>query len=57
MYGPPEPCLEPFTPCWCETRPNHPECEGITPDLVIDDGVLAMLFVAVVLMFLFSRPE
>lgn len=27
---PPAPnCNQPFTPCWCASRPNHPKCKDV----------------------------
>jgi len=50
MNNPPPPC-KPFTPCWCESRPNHPMCEDTSA--VSIDGV-PLLFLAVCLMVFFA---
>lgn len=28
--NPPQPCL-PRSECWCEQRPNHPQCQDSVP--------------------------
>lgn len=45
MNRPPQPCT-PFTPCWCETRPNNPNCK---PSLPIDDGISVLFVLAIFL--------
>ena len=30
-------CQTPFTPCWCETRPNNKHCRDQPPAATIDD--------------------
>lgn len=43
MNRPPQPC-PPFTPCWCETRPNNPNCK---PSLSIDYGISVLFVLAI----------
>ena len=35
------PPYPPFTPCWCETRPDHPRCQD-TPALSIESVGLSL---------------
>jgi len=48
---PPKPCQEPFSPCWCETRPNNPHCADALPidsyecGLIITAGILIYLII------------
>ena len=40
---PPRPgdeCQTPFTQCWCETRPNNPNCEKPSVDVNLDITLL-----------------
>lgn len=46
---PPEPCQKPFSPCWCETRPNNPHC---TQSLSIKNDFLAVLIVVGILIYM-----
>lgn len=44
------PC-PPFSPCWCETRPNHPRCQE-TPALPISNmffeiGILLLITILI----------
>lgn len=50
MPNPPEPCQQPFSPCWCEQRPNHPQCRSL--DL---DGFLFPLVFVLLTLYLFWR--
>lgn len=46
---PPKPCREPFTECWCETRPNNPHCDKY--GVPIDDGFGILFFIGLGLGF------
>jgi len=45
MPNPPEPCPE-FSACWCEQRPNNPNCKPTVP---IDDNIILLFIAAMVL--------
>ena len=49
--NPPEPCT-PFTPCWCETRPNHPQCKQTVP---IDNNYFTIFSIVVILFVVFNK--
>lgn len=51
---PPAPPCRPFTPCWCESNPNHPRCEDVVA-LPID--VVPLIFLAVCLIAFFVRKK
>lgn len=34
----------PFSPCWCETRPNNTNCDGV-PTLPISNDYLSVVVV------------
>lgn len=44
------PC-PPFTPCWCETRPNHPRCQDV-PALSIESVGLSLTIIILVVWYL-----
>lgn len=47
---PPEPCQEPFTPCWCETRPNNPHCDVVS--VPIQSDFLTFVIVAGIFIYM-----
>jgi hypothetical protein len=38
-------CRVPFSPCWCERRPNHPHCQ----DQVVNANIESDFFLAFIL--------
>jgi len=48
MKKPPNPCQEPFTACWCESRPNNTHCADAVP---IDNNYLSITIVALILIY------
>jgi len=57
MYQKPqEPCREPFTPCWCESRPNNPHCTDALP---IDNPILitASIILIIIYTFYIMKPK
>lgn len=49
MYQkPPEPCREPFTPCWCESRPNNPHCADALP---IDNMLFTIIIASIIILY------
>ena len=42
-------CREPFTPCWCESRPNNPHCKDVNS--VPIDNLLLLILIAFILAF------
>jgi len=54
MKQPPEPCREPFTPCWCESRPNNPNCKDVD-NVPIDNGLYLLIIAAIILIFKFNK--
>jgi hypothetical protein len=45
-----DPCLTPFTPCWCQNNPGHPNCANANIPI---DGHYWVLIVGGVLMGVF----
>jgi len=52
---PPEPCKKPFSPCWCETRPNNPHCD--VASVPIDSALFAIIATAGILMYLLKTKK
>ena len=50
INNPPQPC-PPFSPCWCETRPNHPHCDGVIPSVNIESDILFVLGIITIALF------
>lgn len=48
---PPSKDCPPFSPCWCETRPNNPNCDGVAP-LPISNGYLSVVVIVLICVFL-----
>ncbi len=53
---PPTPC-PPFSPCWCETRPNHPNCQGQPEAVKIGKSPEIFLMMAVVSFYVFLQNK
>ena len=49
---PPKPCNKPFSPCWCEERPNPPKCKDAVP---IDGCGFASLALCVIFIFILIK--
>jgi hypothetical protein len=48
---PPAPCT-PFTACWCEQHPNHPQCKNALP---INNEFFIITAVVAILIFVFRK--
>lgn len=55
MNKPPEPCQKPFTPCWCETRPNNPHCD--VTSVPIDNVWFAIALTTAILIYLLKTKK
>jgi hypothetical protein len=49
FYGKPseDECDIPFTPCWCETRPNNPKCKEIDA-VPLESGYFSLLILVMI---------
>lgn len=60
MNKPPPPftgnCQEPFTPCWCESRPNNPHCKDVV-SVPITNYPLSIIAVISILIVIYNRMK
>lgn len=46
LQNPGPPCGPPFSPCWCEDHPGHPNC---VPSLPTVPTLLPLIFIGIML--------
>lgn len=49
-------CQRPFSPCWCETRPNNPHCNSIV-SLPIESDLFSCLIIVAILIYLIKTKK
>lgn len=61
MTQPPPPdspnCREPFTPCWCESRPNHPKCKDVEPVPINSGMIIILIILAIIIGFKYKSKS
>lgn len=45
-------CRVPFTPCWCERRPNNPHCQDQAVNASIESDLFIPLLLIGILIFI-----
>lgn len=44
------PC-PPFSPCWCQSHPNHPHCRNVPTPVPIDDYLWVLVVIGGILAY------
>lgn len=47
-------CQKPFSPCWCESRPNNPHCKDVI-SVSIDSSILVGLLISTIIIVAFLK--